>query len=69
MEYSSLLVLGVAQVINRGDLGEHGVVFKIVFETTREYMNRRSCFVVNGTSDGPVMAQGVFPDMTNYTVT
>jgi len=61
-------VLGVAQVINRGDVGNYGTMFKIVFETTKTYTNQRSCFVINGTSDGKVTPQGVFPDLSNYIV-
>ena len=43
-------------------------MFKIVFETTKEYMNKRTCFAINGSSDGKVMPQGIFPDMSDYIV-
>ena len=66
MAYES--IIGVAQIINRGDVGQYGAVYKIVFETTKEYMNMRTCFAINGSSDGKVMPQGMFPDMSDYKV-
>ena len=66
MAYKS--IIGDAQIINRGDVGQYGAVFKIVFVTTKEYMNMRTCFGINGTSDYKVMPQGIFPDMSNYQV-
>ena len=62
------MILGVAQIVNRGDVGQYGAVFKIVFETTNEYMNKRTCFAINGSSDGKVMPQGIFPDMSKFRV-
>lgn len=61
-------IVGDAQIINRGDVNQYGTVFKIVFETTKEYMNRRACFAIHGSSDNKVMPQGVFPDMNGYQV-
>jgi len=55
-------------VINRGDVGQYGTMFKIVYETTKTFTNKKSCFVTNGTSDGRVNAQGIFPDISSYTV-
>ena len=63
-----MLILGTAQVINRGDVGRYGTMFKIVFETTKTFTNRRACFVINGTFEGKVMPQGVFPDLKDYNV-
>ena len=60
--------LGDAQIVNRGDVGQYGAVYKIVFETTKEYTNKRNCFAINGSSDAKVMPQGIFPDMGQYTV-
>ena len=60
--------LGDAQIVNRGDVGQYGAVYKIVYETTKEYMNKRTCFAINGSSDAKVMPQGIFPDMGQYTV-
>ena len=60
--------LGDAQIVNRGDVGEYGTMYKIVFETTKEYTNKRTCFTINGYSDAKVMPQGIFPDMGQYTV-
>ena len=62
------IVVGDAQIINRGDLGQYGAVYQIVFVTTKEYLNRRTCFAANGSSDYKVMPQGIFPDMGQYTV-
>ena len=62
------LFTGSAQVINRGDVGQYGTMFKIVYETTKTYTNQKSCFVINGTSDGTVKAQGIFPDISSYIV-
>ena len=62
------IILGDAQIINRGDVGQYGAMYKIVFETTKEYMNKRTCFAINGSSDGRVMPQGIFPDISQYTV-
>ena len=45
-----------------------GAVYQIVFVTTKEYLNRRTCFASNGSSDYKVMPQGIFPDMGQYTV-
>ena len=59
---------GNAQIINRGDVGQYGAVFKIVFETTKEVMNKKTCFAVNGSSDGRVTPQGIFPNMSNFIV-
>ena len=62
------IVLGDAQIINRGDVGQYGTVYKIVFVTTKEYLNKRTCVAFNGSSDFKVMPQGIFPDMGQYTV-
>ena len=59
---------GTAVVVNRGDMGANGTMFKIVPETTQDYANRMTCFKIPGTSDGPVTAQGVLPDATQYKV-
>ena len=63
-----MIILGTAQIINRGDLGEYGAVFKIIFVTTKEYMNKRTCFAFNGSSDYKVTPQGIFPDITQFSV-
>ena len=62
------MITGVAQFINRGDISQYGATFMIIFETTKEYTNQRTCIGGNGTSDFKVTPQGVFPDMSNYTV-
>ena len=66
--FSCYAITGDAQIINRGDVNQYGAIFKIVFETTKEYTNKRTCFGVNGTSDVKVMAQEIFPDMSNFSV-
>ena len=58
----------MAQVVNIGDVGQYGAVYKIVFEMTSEHMNKRMCFAINGSSDGKVMPQGIFPDMSKFIV-
>ena len=60
--------IGTAQLINRGDVGQYGTMFQIVYVTTKTYTNKKTCFAINGTSDGKVMAQGVFPDISSYIV-
>ena len=55
-------------MINRGDVDQYGTMFKIVYETTKTYTNKKSCFVINGTSDGRVKSQGIFPDISSYIV-
>lgn len=66
--HCGIFTVGVAQIINRGDVGQYGAVYKIVFETTKDYMNKRTCFAINGSSDGKVMPQGIFPDMSDFQV-
>ena len=66
--YILRITVGVAQIVNRGDVGQYGAVFKIVFETTNEHMNKRTCFAINGSSDGKVTPQGIFPDMSKFIV-
>ena len=62
------ITAGVAQIVNRGDVGQYGAVFKIVFETTSEHLNKRTCFAINGSSDDKVTPQGIFPDMSKFIV-
>jgi len=58
----------MAQVINRGDVGDYGTFFKIVFETTKTFTNQRVCFEIEGIRDDKVTPQGVFPDLKEYNV-
>ena len=36
--------------------------------STDKVMNQLTCFEVNGTEIGPIGAQSVLPDVTNFTV-
>jgi len=63
-----VLQIGMAQVLNRRDVGQYGMMFQNVYVTTKEVTNQKICFVQNGTSDGKVTAQGIFPDISSYTV-
>jgi hypothetical protein len=48
--------------------GDYGVSKKIAPFTTEEVHNELTCFQVNGNKEDPVEAQGVLPDITNFTV-
>lgn len=62
------LIAGTAVIINRGDMGDYGTVFKTIPETTKEFANRITCFKVPGVKEAPVTAQGILPDLSMYTV-
>jgi len=48
--------------------GDYGVSKKIAPFTTEEVHNELTCFQVNGNEEDPVEAQGVLPDITNFTL-
>ena len=48
--------------------GDYGVSKKIAPFTTEDVHNELTCFQVNGNEEDPVEAQGVLPDITNFTV-
>lgn len=62
------LFVGTAVIINRGDMGSYGTVFKTVPETTKDFANRMTCFKIPGAKEAPVDAQGILPNLTLYTV-
>ncbi len=55
-------------MINRGDQGQFGTVYKIVYETTQQFANAKTCFAVPGGSGANVTPQGVLPNTTMYQV-
>ena len=59
---------GDAVVLSRGDMGDHGTMFKMVPETTYEFANRVTCFKIDGADGAAVMAQPALPDPTQYKV-
>ena len=59
---------GTAITLNLADQGDSGTMYEIVPETTKDYANVKTCFVVPGTADAPVTAQGVLPNTTLYQV-
>ncbi|XP_065192926.1 digestive cysteine proteinase 1-like [Sycon ciliatum] len=52
---------GLASVFQLGKSGDYGTMLKVVYETTEKVLNKRACFQTNGTSDGAVHLQSVFP--------
>ena len=59
---------GTAVIVNRGDMGDYGTVFKTVPETTKDFANRMTCFKIPGFKEAPVDAQGILPDLSLYKV-
>ncbi len=59
---------GIATVLNRGDMSSYGTMFKIVPETTQDFVNRMTCFKIPGTEGATVTAQGILPDVSEYKV-
>ncbi len=57
-----------AVILNLGDQGDNGTMFKIIPETTKEYVNVKTCVQLPGISVAPVNPQGVLPDMSMYKV-
>ena len=55
-------------MVNRGDVGDYGTVFKTVPETTQDFANRMTCFKIPGEKGAEVTAQGILPDISNYQV-
>eukprot|EP00117_Sycon_ciliatum_P016368 scpid96588/ scgid15821/ Counting factor associated protein D len=52
---------GLDIVYQLGDSGSHGIIAKIVYETTEQYLNKRRCFQSNGTADSPTHFQPLLP--------
>ena len=54
--------------MQRGDVGNYGASYKIVFMTNYQVTNQLSCFRMNGSSDFRIKTQTIFPDTTNMNV-
>ena len=59
---------GMSTVVSNSKDGQYGTSYKIVPETTQNFTNQITCFKIPGMEGGPVMPQGVLPDVTNFTV-
>lgn len=69
MKYFIIIMFtDTAIVINRADMGDFGTMFKIVPYTTQTITNQMTCFKVPGQNTSKVVAQGVLPDTSLYTV-
>ena len=51
-----------------GELGDYGTMYKMVPETTKDFINRNVCFKVPGSAGAAVVPQGILPDMSNFQV-
>lgn len=65
---SYLLFVGMVQTYQRGDQQPFGISYKVAPLTTETVFNDRTCFEVNGTHDGEVLAQAILPDLSEFTV-
>ena len=59
---------GMVQTYQRGDQKPYGISYKVAPLTTETVLNDRTCFEVNGTHDGEVLAQAIIPDLSEFTV-
>lgn len=58
---------GMVQTYQRGDQQPYGMSYKVAPFTTETVLNDRTCFEVNGTHDGEVLAQAIIPDLSEFT--
>jgi hypothetical protein len=49
-------------------MGDFGTMRKIVPVTTKDDVNKLSCFEVKGTQESPVSPQSIVPDLTAFNV-
>ena len=50
----------------RADIGEFGLMFKLVPMTNEEVTNQINCFEVKGSKDSPVTTQSILPNMEGF---
>ena len=55
-------------IFNLGNEGSHGTMYKIVPETTKDFMNQETCFKIPGQEGAKVLPQTILPDISQYTV-
>ncbi len=55
-------------ILNLGNQGGDGTMYKIIPETTKEHVNVKTCIQLPGISVAPVNPQGVLPDTSMYKV-
>lgn len=49
------------KTFQRADLGEYGMMLKVVPMTDENVVNQINCFRVDGTEDSPVKTQSILP--------
>jgi len=60
--------VGMAIIFNLGNEGSHGTMYKIVPETTKDFMNRKTCFKLPGQEGAEILPQTILPNASLYTV-
>ncbi|XP_065186397.1 digestive cysteine proteinase 1-like [Sycon ciliatum] len=53
---------GLASVFRLGNEGAHGTKLKVVYETTEQFLNKRTCFHLNGSSSAPLHHHSLLPN-------
>jgi hypothetical protein len=62
-------MIGMVITLQRADMMNYGVSYKVAPMYTEKKLNRNMCFQVNGTNkDDAVMIQSVLPDLTGFKV-
>ncbi|XP_033013777.1 digestive cysteine proteinase 1-like [Lacerta agilis] len=57
---------GQVVTLQLGSTKPYGTMFKLTPQTTEDIVNAEKCFQLNGTKDGPVKPQGVFPSFKGF---
>jgi len=59
---------GMVKTFQRGDLGEYGLMAKIIPVTTETQLNKIDCFKVDGGEDMRIQPQSVLPDISEFSL-
>ena len=65
-KYTGMVV--TIQHEGRLDTQDFGASYKIAPMSTEQFLNKKTCFLVNGTDNDPITVQSVLPDLSNFTV-
>ncbi|XP_029638963.1 digestive cysteine proteinase 1 [Octopus sinensis] len=57
---------GIVSMLMLGGKGDYGEAYTLAYVTTYNDFNKRSCFKVDGTSDGKIVPQIALPDLSDY---
>lgn len=66
--HAALPFAGQVITFQFGAVKPYGASYKITPETTESETNVLKCFLINGTKEGPIEPQNVFPNMEGFKV-